>query len=130
MMKLTQKEIMAVSPETPRQINLKQKVAVAQSLYLPKDGRAELMRARLKHAPDGIEDGVTGFELDSLGGVQKIYTQDKKQWYEIFLFGPIKNRDRELIAQYFGFNEKQNQQVPGIDQVGPFRIRKNYFVTT
>lgn len=121
---------MAILPDRKVELNLKQKVAVAQSHYSSKGGRGELMLSKLPQTPQGIKEGTTAFVIDPLRGVQKIHTWEKKKCHEVFLFGPIKNRDRELIARYFGFDKNQNQQLTVTEKLGPFDIKRNYFVTT
>lgn len=119
---------MAMPLERNIELSLQQKVAVAEK-YLPKPG-GELIDSELAQAPQGLEKGMTAFEFDSLGGVQKIYTQDAEKWHEIFLLGPIRNRRRELIAKTFGFDPNNITPLTVIEQTGPFQREKNYFIIT
>jgi hypothetical protein len=113
---------MALPSKRTTELSLKQRVAVAHGRFIPKTSRAELMVSALKEAPAGLSGGTTAFEMDSLGGVQKFYTQDRGRWYEVFLFGPIPNQRRRDIAGFFGFDEKQNIQVTAVEHIGPYEV--------
>ena len=121
---------MAISPERNLKLNLnlKQDVAVASSRFL-QGKKGELMVSQLSQIPTGLTRGETAFEYDSLGGVQKIYREEKNKWYEIFLFGPINNKHRNLIAQYFGLS-KDSEIRSVTDKIGQFNFEREYLVTT
>lgn len=119
---------MAISPERNIKLNLKQVVAVASTRYL-QGKKGELMVSQLSQIPTGLTRGETAFEYDSLGGVQKIYREERNKWYEIFLFGPINNKHRNLIAQYFGLSK--NSEIRSVtDKIGQFNFEREYLVTT
>ena len=118
---------MAVSIERTIHLNTRQEAAVATGLFL-KNKRGELVVSGLPKVPAGLHDGETAFEYDSLGGVKRVLTQSTGDWQEVFLFGPISNRDRTLIAEYFGLNEEATERL-AIDQIGSMSFQRKYLVT-
>lgn len=125
---------MVLAAERVTNLNLIQRVAVAQSRYIPGGSRGELVISELDQVPTGLRDNMTAFQLDLQHGVQKMFTQDYNdkgeiRWYEVFFFGQIKNIHRERIARYFGFDETKNQQLEATEMIGPYQKRRLYFVT-
>lgn len=119
---------MAVSAERRIKLNTAQEAAVASGLFL-QGKRGEIIVSRLSEAPAGLQSGETAFERDSLGGVRRVLTQSEGSWQEVYFFGPIKNRDRELIARFFGLNpDSQSRAVT--DHVGTMSFQRKYLIIT
>lgn len=118
---------MAISPDRKPELNLEQKVAVATSMYLGKK-RGRLVSSELTRTPAEVKDGETVFEPDSLGGIKRVLTQSKGKWHEIYLFGPINNRDRELIARYFGLDQT-SQPRELTDSVANMSFQRKLLIT-
>lgn len=118
---------MAISPDRKPELNLKQKIAVATGLYLSQK-RGELVLSELTQSPPGLKDGETAFEPDSLGGIKRVFTQSNGKWQEVYLFGPINNRDRQLIANYFGLDQPSRLREVD-DYVGNMSFPRKLLIT-
>lgn len=119
---------MAISPDRKPKLNFEQKVAVATSRYL-QGKRGELVVSKVSKLPDGLEDGETAFEPDSLGGIRRILTQARGIWQEIYILGPVKNHDRELISRYFGLDERSNPRTV-TDYLGNMSFQRKLLIAT
>jgi hypothetical protein len=120
------------------ELSLKQEVATARR-FLPKDPRAELIVSELPEKPLCLKKAKKVFEFDTLGGesggLRRIYATETgiqpgntEKWYEIYIFGPVDNRRRDLIAKHFGIDPNDKKSIMRTVQVGPYLLERQYFV--